>query len=65
MIKNIRGGKREGAGRKALGKDKRISRSITIKRELLDEVENKFNEKKLSYVIEDALIEYIKKNKKE
>ena len=29
MMKNIRGGKREGAGRKALGKDKRISRSIT------------------------------------
>ena len=46
-----KGGKREGSGRKALGKDKRISRSITIKRELLDEVENKFNEKKLSYVI--------------
>ena len=60
-----KGGKREGSGRKALGKDKRLSRSITIKRELLDEVENKFNEKKLSYVIEDALIEYIKKNKKE
>ena len=32
---------------------------------LLKEFKNKFNEKKLSYVIEDALIEYIKKNKKE
>ena len=41
MIKNIRGGKREGAGRKALGKDKRISRSITIKKELLDEIKIK------------------------
>ena len=61
MIKNIRGGKREGAGRKALGNDKRISRSITIKKELLDEIKIKYNQKTLSYVIEDALIEYLKK----
>lgn len=55
-----RGGAREGAGRKKLSEDKKmIKKSITIKGELLAKIEEKYPDKKLSQLIEEALIKFL------
>lgn len=61
-----RGGKREGAGRKKLTKEnKTVLKSFRIKEILLIEIKKNYPALTLSSIIEKALIEYIKKNKKE
>nr|DAX62206.1 MAG TPA: antitoxin [Caudoviricetes sp.] len=61
-----RGGKREGAGRKKLTEEnKTVLKSFRIKEILLIEVKKNYPALTLSSIIEKALIEYIKKNKKE
>lgn len=58
----IRGGKREGAGRKKLDEEKKkITKSFRINQELLIKIEKKFPNLTLSSIIEKALIEYIEK----
>ena len=58
----IRGGKREGAGRKKLDEEKKkITKSFRINQELLIKIEKKFPNSTLSSIIEKALIEYIEK----
>lgn len=61
-----RGGKREGAGRKKLTEEnKTVLKSFRIKEILLIEIKKNYPALTLSSIIEQALIEYIKKNKKE
>ena len=61
-----RGGKREGAGRKKLTEEnKTVLKSFRIKEILLIEIKKNYPALTLSSIIERALIEYIKKNKKE
>ena len=61
-----RGGKREGAGRKKLTEEnKTVLKSFRIKEILLIEIKKNYRALTLSSIIEKALIEYIKKNKKE
>ncbi|BEO92008.1 hypothetical protein FNSP4_18170 [Fusobacterium nucleatum] len=61
-----RGGKREGAGRKKLTEEnKTVLKSFRIKEILLIEIKKNYPALTLSSIIEKALIEYIKKNKKE
>ena len=61
-----RGGKREGAGRKKLTEEnKTVLKSFRIKEILLIEIKKNYPVLTLSSIIEKALIEYIKKNKKE
>lgn len=56
------GGKREGAGRKKLTEDKKmLKKAITIKGEILQKINEKYPSAKLSQVIEEALIEFLKK----
>ena len=56
------GGKREGAGRRKLEEEKKkVTKSFRITPTLLAEIEKKYPEKTLSWIIEQALIEYIKK----
>nr|DAS66791.1 MAG TPA: TRANSCRIPTIONAL REPRESSOR COPG REPRESSOR, DNA-BINDING PROTEIN, PROTEIN-DNA.95A [Caudoviricetes sp.] len=58
----IRGGKREGAGRKKLDEEKKkITKSFRINQDLLIKIEKKFPNLTLSSIIEKALIEYIEK----
>ena len=58
----IRGGKREGAGRKKLNEEKKkITKSFRINQELLIKIEKKFPNLTLSNIIEKALIEYVEK----
>lgn len=57
------GGKREGAGRKKIENEKKkITKSFRIAPTLLEKIEKKYPEKTLSWVIEQALIEYLKKS---
>ena len=61
-----RGGKREGEGRKKLTEEnKTVLKSFRIKEILLIEIKKNYPALTLSSIIEKALIEYIKKNKKE
>lgn len=56
------GGKREGAGRKKLSEDeKMLKKAITIKGKILQKINEKYPGAKLSQVIEEALIEFLKK----
>ena len=57
------GGKREGAGRRRLEEEKKkVTKSFRITPTLLTEIEKKYSEKTLSWIIEQALIEYLKKH---
>ena len=56
------GGKREGAGRRKLEEEKKkVTKSFRITPTLLAEIGKKYPKKTLSWIIEQALIEYIKK----
>lgn len=60
------GGKREGAGRRKLEEEKKkVTKSFRITPILLTEIEKKYPEKTLSWIIEQALIEYLKKHQEE
>lgn len=60
------GGKRERAGRRKLEEEKKkVTKSFRITPTLLTEIEKKYPEKTLSWIIEQALIEYLKKHQEE
>ena len=60
------GGKREGAGRRKLEEEKKkVTKSFRITPTLLTEIEKKYPGKTLSWIIEQALIEYLKKHQEE
>lgn len=57
------GGARQGAGRKRLDEDKKkINKTFRIDPQLFKEIETKYPHEKLTNIIENALIEYLKKN---
>lgn len=57
---NNHGGAREGAGRKKI-KNKKITKSIVLSPELIEEITNKFPDQSFSNVIEQALLKFLKK----
>ena len=60
------GGAREGAGRKKLDEDKKkINKTFRIDPQLFKEIETKYPNEKLTNIIENALIEYLKKHQEE
>lgn len=57
------GGAREGAGRKKLDiSKKKLNKTFRIDPQLFKEIESKYQNEKLTNIIEKALIEYLKKN---
>ncbi|RXZ28674.1 hypothetical protein EPT55_03580 [Fusobacterium necrophorum] len=59
MTENTWGGKREGSGRKTK-ENKKITKSFVISPEILKKLEEKYPERSLSRIIEEALKEYLK-----
>ena len=57
------GGAREGAGRKKLDANKKkLNKTFRIDTKLFKEIESNYPNEKLTNIIENALIEYLKKN---
>ncbi|MDK4481704.1 hypothetical protein MWG07_10970 [Fusobacterium necrophorum] len=59
MTENTWGGKREGSGRKTK-ENKKITKSFVISPEILKKLEEKYPERSLSKIIEEALTEFLK-----
>lgn len=57
---NNHGGAREGAGRKKI-KNKKMTKSVVLSPELIEEIELKFPDKSFSSVVEQALLKFLKK----